>query len=241
MTHGVGHYLAANRAALEHDLRDSWKRKYLSPTLLGLHAQLVPRLLEHARGRFLDAGCGAMPFRRYVEPRVEGYDSLDIAPRVPGVTFVSDLRAMSMIAANSYDAALCSEVLEHVADPHLALSELHRVLRPGAALLLSVPFLARLHEEPYDYFRYTRYGLDHLLTGASFQVVEIVATGSVFSFLGHQLSTALLTSTYRIPGVRELAFLLNGLMVVLPCYWLDRLPGLRRKMPAGYVAVALKE
>lgn len=172
MTHGVGHYLAANGAVLEQDLRDSWKRKYFSPRLLGLHARPVPRLLEHAS--------------------------------------------------------------------QIALSELHRALRLGATLLLSVPFLACLHEEPHDYFRYARHGLYQMLTGARFQVIEIVPRGSVFRFLGHQVSTALRTSTYRIPVVRELAFLINALTVVLPCYWLDRLPGLRRKMPAGYVAVALK-
>ena len=64
--------------------------------------------------------------------------------------------------------------------------------------------------------------------------------GAIFGFLGHQLSTALLTSTYRVPVVRELVFPLNGLMVVLPRDWLDRLPGLRRKMPTGYVAGVLK-
>jgi hypothetical protein len=99
----------------------------------------------------------------------------------------------------------------------------------------------KLHEAPDDYFRYTRYGLDHLLTGAGFHVVEIVAAGSIFSFLRHQVSTFLLTSTYRIPVVRELAFLLNGSMAVPRRYWLDPLAGLRRNVPAGYVAVALKE
>jgi hypothetical protein len=147
VTGEAGHYLAANRAAIERDLRDSWKRKYLSPMLL---------------------------------------------------------------------------------------------VRPGATLLFSAPFLAWLHGEPYDYLRYARYGLDHLLTGARFQVIQIVPAGSIFSFLGHQVSTALLMSTYRIPVARELAFLLSGLMVVLPYYRLDRLPELRRKMPAGYVVVALK-
>ncbi len=115
------------------------------------------------------------------------------------------------------------------------------LVRPGATLLFSVPFLARLREEPYDYLRHARYGLDHLLAGARFQVLEIVPTASVSSFPGHQVSTALLTSTYDIPGGRDLAFLLNGLMVVLPCYCLDWLPGLRRNMPAGYVAVSVKE
>jgi SAM-dependent methyltransferase len=241
VTASIVRFLRVNRTALERDLRDSWKRKYLSPVLLNLHLELVPRLLTHARGTFLDVGCGTMPFRRYVETRVERYDSLDIEPRVPGVTFVSDICAMPMVRTNGYDGALCSEVLEHVGDPQRALLEVHRILRPGGKLLLSVPFLARLHEEPRDYFRYTRHGLAHLLAGGGFQVVEIVPIGSVFSFLGHQISILLLSATYRIPVVRDLAFGVNALAVVLPCYLLDRLSRLRPKLPAGYVAVATKE
>ena len=240
MTGVAFRFLAGNRAALELDLRESWRRKYLSPVLLGLHSQLVPRLLRYARGRFLDVGCGTMPFRRYLDTRVERYDSLDLEARVPGVTFISDLRAMPMVGTNTYDSALCSEVLEHIADPDLALAELFRVMRPSGMLLLSVPFLARLHEEPYDYFRYTCHGLEHLLTGAGFRLVEIVPTGSVCSFLGHQISVLVLSATYRIPVVRDLAFAVNALGVVLPCYWLDRVSGLGSKMPAGYVAVAVK-
>ena len=102
-------------------------------------------------------------------------------------------------------------------------------------------FLARLHEELYGYFRSKRSGLDHILRGAGFHVLGIAASGSIFSSLGHQLSTPLLTGTYRIPGVRKLAFPFSGLMPVLLCYRVDRLPGLRWKMPAGYVAAALKD
>jgi SAM-dependent methyltransferase len=241
VTGTVLRHLAASRTALEKDLRDSWKRKYLSPVVLGLYTELLPRLDRHARGTFLDAGCGTMPFRRHVEGRLERYDSLDVESRAPGVTYIADVRAMPMVPTDGYDTVLCSEVLEHVSDPERALTELHRVLRPGGTLVLSVPFLSRLHEEPHDYFRYTRHGLEHLLRAAGFRVAEIVPTGSVFSFLGHQLSTILVTTTYRIPLFGQLAFAANALALVVPCYWLDRVSGLRQKLPAGYVAVAFKE
>lgn len=236
----VQQYLAANRAALELDMRDSRNRRYVSPVLLGLHRELQPRILHLARGRFLDAGCGAMPFRKLLETRVSHYDALDIAPRVSGASVLADLRALPF-EAGSYDGVLCSEVLEHVSDPRLALRELHRVIRRGGNVVLSVPFLARLHDEPHDYFRYTRHGLRHLLTEAGFRVIEIVPTSGVLSFLGHQVSTVLLTSLYALPVLRHLALGVNTLFVTLPCYWLDRVSRLAHKLPAGYVAVAAKD
>jgi 2-polyprenyl-3-methyl-5-hydroxy-6-metoxy-1,4-benzoquinol methylase len=63
----------------------------------------------------------------------------------------------------SFDVIVFSEVLEHVHSPHLAISNVHRLLKDGGRLVLSVPFIFPIHERPHDYFRYTRYGLEFLL------------------------------------------------------------------------------
>src|SRR3546814_8619033 len=55
----------------------------------------------------------------------------------------------------SFEAVICSEVLEHVPDPRLVLDEIARVLKPGGCLLLTVPFLFRIHADPHDFGRYT--------------------------------------------------------------------------------------
>lgn len=182
-----------------------------------------------------------MPFKRHLERivGVTGYDSLDIEPRAPGVTFIASVECMTPVSDATYDTVLCSEVLEHVANPHAALREICRVLRPGGALLLSVPFLARLHEEPHDYFRYTEHGLRAMLNPA-FYVDEIVVTGSVSSFLGHQISSLLVSSTFGLPVLGRLVSVLNAAAVVFPCRALDSvLPG-RKRFPVGYVIVAHK-
>ena len=155
--------LRRNRARMEAELRDSWKRAYLSPAIATLTRALVPRLRAAARGRFLDVGSGTMPFRSEVAGLVEEYRSLDIEERVAGVDFIADVMDMAPVEAGTFDVVLCSQVLEHVRDPALALSEIHRVLAPEGRLVLTVPFLSRLHEVPNDYFRFTEYGLRHLL------------------------------------------------------------------------------
>jgi SAM-dependent methyltransferase len=60
-------------------------------------------------------------------------------------------------ADNSFDAVVCSELLEHVPDPYPVLREMYRVLRPGGTLLICVPFLYQIHGDPYDFGRYTDY------------------------------------------------------------------------------------
>jgi SAM-dependent methyltransferase len=89
-----------------------------------------------------------------------------------------------------YDAVLCTQVLEHVPDPLKALKELHRVLVPGGTLWLSTPFYFQEHEQPYDYFRFTQFGLRYLLEQAGFHECRIEWLGGYYGTLSHQLNLA---------------------------------------------------
>jgi SAM-dependent methyltransferase len=229
-----------NRQLLEVELRDSWRRRYVSPAILSLSERLVPRLRAVASGALLDVGSGTMPFRTDVSDLVDEYHSLDIEKRIPDVNFVADITDMGPIGSGTYDLVLCSQVLEHIAEPDKAIREVIRVLRPGGKLVLTVPFLSRLHEEPFDYFRFTEHGLRVLLENAGFQVREILPTGSVLSFLGHQVSTIVVGGVWHVPVLKHVAFGLNALLIALPCYWLDRLLGIEAKIPLNYVVVAQK-
>ncbi|HTE51706.1 MAG TPA: methyltransferase domain-containing protein [Kofleriaceae bacterium] len=62
-----------------------------------------------------------------------------------------------------YDAVVCSEVLEHLWAPHLAIDNIRASLRDGGRLILTAPFVFPIHGAPHDYFRYTRHGLEVLL------------------------------------------------------------------------------
>jgi SAM-dependent methyltransferase len=67
-------------------------------------------------------------------------------------------------ADRAFDMILCAEVLEHMHSPALALAEMYRVLKAGGKLLLTTPFAYPIHYAPTDYYRYTRFGLMHLLS-----------------------------------------------------------------------------
>ena len=216
-------------------------RRWSSPAIYGLDTTLTRALEEHGRGAVLDAGCGSMPYRAVIERSAVRYDGLDIEPRTAGVRYTCSVTDMAPVSDASYDTVLCSEVLEHLRDPAAALSEINRVLKPGGKLILSVPFLGRLHEEPHDYFRFTKHGLTSLLSAAELKPFSLSTTGSVAGFLGHQVSTVLVGATWHIPILGWIAYGFNAAFVVLPSLLADRLLGpLREKLPLGYVVVAAK-
>jgi SAM-dependent methyltransferase len=231
-----------NRHAIDVALaHDAEGRKRLSPALLGLTDAVVPALRSRATGQFLDAGCGTQPFRAVVEGQVEHYLTLDVEARTEQVDYIADLEDMGVVRDASIDTVLCSEVLEHVPHPERAVGEIARVLRPGGSLVITVPFMARLHEEPHDYFRYPRQGLRGRLPDAGSELDDVVETGSLFSFLGHQVSVVVLGLTWHRPALRRLALLLNEVVVVRPAAALDRLTRMAKLLPLGYVAVATRQ
>jgi len=216
-------------------------RKWFSPALYSLQRILLPILQRYARGAVLDAGCGAMPYRAEVGSAVTSYDGLDMSPRAEDVRFVCSVADMAPVPSASYDTVLCSEVLEHVSHPIAAVNEFVRVLRPGGTLIVTVPFLGRLHEEPNDFQRFTEHGLRLLLSDAGFEVELVIPTGSVASFLGHQVSSVIVLPTWGVPIIRWPIFVLNAALVVVPALVLDvLLKPIRRKLPLGYVLVAMK-
>jgi len=61
-----------------------------------------------------------------------------------------------------FDFVVIAEVLEHLHSPHLAISNINSLLKQNGKIILTVPFIFPIHERPYDYFRYTKYGLEFL-------------------------------------------------------------------------------
>lgn len=87
------------------------------------------------------------------------------------------------LADDTFDAIICSEMLEHVLDPIPVLCEAHRVLKADGILLICVPFLYRTHAEPYDYARYTDHYWRKTLASLGFTDIEIERQGLYWSVL----------------------------------------------------------
>jgi len=85
------------------------------------------------------------------------------------------------------DAVVCTEVLEHVLEPEKVLAEAYRVLGPGGRLILSMPFMARVHDDPRDHQRYTATKLSALLIKVGFRKVAVHSQGLYYSVLADML------------------------------------------------------
>ncbi len=230
--------LATSRAEID---ANHFARRWFSPASYGLVNATEQVIEAHASGDLLDVGCGSMPYRPLIEQAGSTYAGLDVEARTDGVAHIGSATDMTSIEPNSFDTVLCSEVLEHIAEPSKALAEMARVIRPGGTLILTVPFLGRLHEEPHDYYRYTEHGIRALLDAAGFTIETLQITGSIFSLLGHQVSSATVVGAWRLPVVRWLALATNVVLVTAPARALDAAIGpLRRKLPLGYVVTATR-
>ncbi len=229
----------SNRRRLEDELYGSSRWHLFSPVLFSQYKVTLPLLQRFASGKLIDLGCGRMPFRRFLTGQTSVYDSLDIHPRVE-TTYVGDLQNMPMVGSESYDTAICLEVLEHVPDPLQALCEIHRILKPNGVLILSVPHLSRLHEEPHDYYRFTKYALHYMLERAGFKVVALEKRGGLFSFLGHQISTLALGLVWNVRLVRSIVWFLDSWLITRTCYGIDQILDRAGLFAIGYSAVACK-
>lgn len=134
--------------------------------------------------RVLDLGAGDAPYRElfshadyvtvdHADSLHEGLAHVDIVASADALPFLDE----------AFDAALLTQVLEHLPDPARVLAELKRVLCKGRRLFLTVPLVWELHELPHDYFRYTAAGLERLLVNTGFEIEELSPRTDCFSTL----------------------------------------------------------
>lgn len=147
---------------------------------------------RYAKGKLLDIGCGKMPYKAIFLPKVTKYVGVDKNDRAD---IKGDFLSLK-IADNSFDTALCTQVLEHTHDPNGFLNKIHRILKKRGILILTVPFMGSLHEIPNDYYRYTQFALEYMLKKAKFHVIYIHGQGNWISALGQEY-IFYLESTYN--------------------------------------------
>jgi SAM-dependent methyltransferase len=124
-------------------------------------------------GRLLDIGCGSKPYKALLD--VETYIGLEYDNESARSLKVADIFYTGTtfpFADGEFDSILCNQVLEHVFQPDQFLSEIARVLKTDGTLLLTIPFVWDEHEQPYDYARYTSFGLSHLVTEHGFSLIS---------------------------------------------------------------------
>lgn len=147
-------------------------------------------------GDLLDLGCGNAPFADWYAGRVAKAVRYDAVPG-RGVDVVG-LAEQLPFREKCFDVVLATEVLEHTDDDVAALAAVYEVLRPGGHLLATVPFVYPVHEAPYDYRRYTHFGLQQALGRAGFEVVSLEAKGGLGVVAAHWASMVTVATVQRV-------------------------------------------
>lgn len=150
-------------------------RSYNWLAFANMNRLILPAFRTHARGILVDIGCGEKPYKAFLSEYVDKHIGVDHPSTVHGKDQID-------IFASAYDTTLASEsadtvistcVLEHLEESDMAVREMHRILKPGGKVILTAPFFWLMHENPRDFYRFTRYGLEHLFKKAGFKVISI--------------------------------------------------------------------
>lgn len=137
----------------------------------------------------LDAGSGEAPYKElFQHTRYHSTDFLKVNKNYSSPTYICDLKAIP-VQANYYDFIVFTQVMEHLPEPKQVLNELYRVLKPGGKMFYSAPFHFEEHEQPYDFYRYTKFGVNYLLKSAGFTIDRIDWLEGYFGTTAYQLRT----------------------------------------------------
>lgn len=200
----------------------------------------------------LDAGCGESPYRHlFSRARYESADFKQVDRKYAEPTYTCDLAAIP-VEDDRFDAVLFNQVMEHLPEPAKVLAELYRVMKPGARMIYTAPFFFEPHEEPYDFYRYTRHGARHLIEAAGFQIERMEWLEGYFGTVAYQLHKMAehlpLSPSSISPGMTGFALspILFGIKAAalagcLLFHWLET----RQKFtlggyPKNYVAIVIK-
>lgn len=187
---------------------------FINPFFLGRSAMYihVKKFSRHITGKTLDVGSGSKPYRalfknssEYIGMDIEQsghkhqYEYIDVF--YDGKTFPFE--------ENSFDSLVFFEVLEHVFNPDSFFSEIKRVLKPHGQCVFTIPFMWGEHEQPYDYARYSSFGLKHMFDTHGFEIVEHKKYLTDFRLIFLLINSYLYTTFKKyLPGISAWVFII---------------------------------
>lgn len=217
-----------------------------------MHNWLIKKIInDHVRARLptytgavVDLGCGSRTFEADILRYAHTYIGIDWGNSLHNgrIDVVADLNEVVPLLDESIDHAIALEVIEHLSEPCNMLREAHRILKSNGTLTLSAPFQWWVHEAPWDFQRFTRYGLEYQLHKAGFTEIEVTPTTGFWVMwvlkLNYQLARL-------VRGPKPIRLATHALLV--PFWWLGQTvaPLLDRVWPedretAGYFVTARK-
>ena len=169
---------------------------------------------QFARGRLIDLGCGKVPFFEVYRNHVDEVICVDWENTLHQNQFVDfecDLNERIPFLDGEFDTIILSDVLEHIQKPDQLWAEMTRILRINGHIIMNVPFYYRIHEAPFDFYRYTEFALRRFAESNGFRVEVLNPIGGSPEILADILAK----SIYNIPVFGKfLAMAIQGLTLL---------------------------
>lgn len=163
----------------------SKRNQYFDPNFIGIFTNPfyiarrgliseIRKLSNKITGDVIDVGCGEKPyeslfkFNKYIG--LEHYSTENRSAKKPDFFYDGNKFPFKN---NEFDSAICNQVLEHVFNPDEFILEINRVIKKNGYLLMTVPFVWDEHEQPYDYARYSSFGVRYILEKSGFKIITI--------------------------------------------------------------------
>ncbi len=154
---------------------------------------------KYLNGVVLEIGAGGNYLKGSFLSRYDEWISLDYDLRSESIDLRGDGQQLPF-KNEMFDTIISIDVLEHIPNPEKFVSEILRVIKPGGTVILSTPFFFYMHEEPNDFFRFSRYGLEILFERNGFSVLEIIPIAGVVSIIGILISI-FITRTFKFSKI----------------------------------------
>lgn len=179
------------------------------------HRDLLAAIKNYAKGKVLDIGCGNKPYEKEFGEQISSYVGCDIIQSNLNKVDILCL-ANNIPLENSYfDTIFSTQTIEHVEDHQGLVNEASRLIKPGGFFIVSGPMYWHLHEEPYDFFRFTKYGFKYIFEKAGFEIVEINSNGGMWATTGQNFIHSFMYSKSNHFFIRSSRFLFYRLRI----YW----------------------
>ena len=199
----------------------------------------------------LDVGCGDKPYKKLFK-NVKSYKGIDFknysrndtyGAEKPDIFFPKDyLNTFRLpFVSSSFDNVVAFQVLEHHPDPEKMIGEIVRVVKNNGLILISAPFIWSMHEEPNDYYRFTKYCLIRIFKRYNCEIIELKQQGSFFSALISLSVNFLMEYSNKNIAFYFLSILIYPLFLFLSyaCLVLDKI-FLSKKIALNYLILAKK-
>lgn len=185
-----------------------WARSFLTYRYLWPNVEaaigLARRAIAGENPVVLDVGCGERPYEDLFSGCTYwglNYGTEHASPDLVGSALALPIRDAGV------DVVFATQVIEHLPDPWKFLAECARVLRPGGRLVLTGPLYWPLHEEPHDYFRFTKYGFAELVRRFGLELLELREDGGNWAMIGQAVALNLPAWLRPVVPITNLAFL----------------------------------